>query len=389
MLRPPQPQRQLSEPSHMNRLFISIFPALEPTGLTIHFAPVFRKHVPLDTKTRSSSATVDKRSKMAIPQPPRFDTTHAAVYFGSEAPLATRVQKAPSPLTPNYGNMLSRDNLSREQMDEQLFQQYQLLTMQSDALRAQLAAQQHAQQAYQLRAAQMHTHAMGKAQAYDRIPSSTERPQPSHQERPWEDTSSSIIQDPTDVQAYTWHGAPNNEYETSRLPEDTLTSFNPIPLNVEHERMANMPTVSVSRVTESRPWFSRNLIPDVKTVLRSEPVAAEETSTLPNGISLSPSWLNHASGNSVRRQLEVPGWLRMSHVQDDLAGACIPATPDSGFSFDIIAESVALQFDIPVDSSTAQTLRLPNRATTRSWALSHCIGNSATNRSVINAFFKF
>jgi hypothetical protein len=79
----------------------------------------------------------------------------------------------------------------------------------------------------------------------------------------------------------------------------------------------------------------------------------------------------------------------MSHVQDDLAGACIPATPDSGSSFDIIAESVALQFDIPVDSSTAQTLRLPNRATTRSWALSHCIGNSATNRSVINAFFKF
>jgi hypothetical protein len=33
--------------------------------------------------------------------------------------------------------------------------------MQSDALRAQLAAQQHARQAYQLRAAQMHTHAMG------------------------------------------------------------------------------------------------------------------------------------------------------------------------------------------------------------------------------------
>jgi hypothetical protein len=56
----------------------------------------------------------------------------------------------------------------------------------------------------------------------------------------------------------------------------------------------------------------------------------------------------------------------MSHAQDDLAEACVPATPDSGSSFDIIAESVALQFDIPVDSSTAQTLRLPNRATTRS-----------------------
>jgi hypothetical protein len=173
-----------------------------------------------------------------------------------------------------------------------------------------------------------------------------------------------MIQDLTDVQAYTWHGAPNNEDETSRFPEDTLTSFNPIPLNVEHERMANMLTVSVSGVTESRPWFSRNLIPDVKTLLRSEPVAAEETSTLPNGVSLSPS--NHASGNSVRRQLEVPGWLRMSHAQDDLAGACVPATPDSVSSFDIIAESVALQFDIPVDSSTAPTLRLPNRATTRS-----------------------
>jgi hypothetical protein len=33
------------------------------------------------------------------------------------------VQKAPSPLTPNYGNTLSRENLSHEQMHEQLFQQ--------------------------------------------------------------------------------------------------------------------------------------------------------------------------------------------------------------------------------------------------------------------------
>ncbi|KAI8942140.1 hypothetical protein NX059_000230 [Plenodomus lindquistii] len=67
-------------------------------------------------------------------------------------------------------------NISRglpEQLHDQLYQQYQMLEMQSNSLRAQLAAQQHAQQAYQVRAAQQHAHAIAQAQAQNRAQHST------------------------------------------------------------------------------------------------------------------------------------------------------------------------------------------------------------------------
>lgn len=51
-----------------------------------------------------------------------------------------------------------------EQLHDQLAQQYQLLEMQSNSLRARLAAQQHAHQAHQVRAAHMHAHAVAQAQ---------------------------------------------------------------------------------------------------------------------------------------------------------------------------------------------------------------------------------
>jgi hypothetical protein len=60
-----------------------------------------------------------------------------------------------------------------DQLHDQLFQQYQMLEMQSNSLRAQLAAQQHAQQAHQVRAAQMHAHAVAQAQAQHRGPNGT------------------------------------------------------------------------------------------------------------------------------------------------------------------------------------------------------------------------
>lgn len=58
-----------------------------------------------------------------------------------------------------------------EQLHDQLYQQYQMLEMQSNSLRAQLAAQQH-QQAHQARAAQMQAHAFAQAQAQNRGPTS-------------------------------------------------------------------------------------------------------------------------------------------------------------------------------------------------------------------------
>jgi len=54
------------------------------------------------------------------------------------------------------------------QLHDHLAQQYQLLEMQSNNLRAHLAAQQHAQQSQQVRAAQMHAHAIAQAQAQNR-----------------------------------------------------------------------------------------------------------------------------------------------------------------------------------------------------------------------------
>jgi len=56
------------------------------------------------------------------------------------------------------------------QLHDQLAQQYQMLEMQSNDLRARLAAQQHAQQAHHVRAAQMHAHAVAQAQAQGRAP---------------------------------------------------------------------------------------------------------------------------------------------------------------------------------------------------------------------------
>jgi hypothetical protein len=55
------------------------------------------------------------------------------------------------------------------QLHDQLAQQYQMLEMQSNTLRAHLAAQQHAQQSHQVRAAQMHAHAVAQAQAQNRV----------------------------------------------------------------------------------------------------------------------------------------------------------------------------------------------------------------------------
>lgn len=52
-----------------------------------------------------------------------------------------------------------------EQLHDQLFQQYQMLEMQSNSLRAQLAAQQRAQQAHRVQAAHMHAQAVAQAQA--------------------------------------------------------------------------------------------------------------------------------------------------------------------------------------------------------------------------------
>jgi hypothetical protein len=61
-----------------------------------------------------------------------------------------------------------------EQLHDQLFQQYQILEMQSNSLRAQLAAQQRAQQAHHVQAVQMHAHALAQAQAQqNRGPGST------------------------------------------------------------------------------------------------------------------------------------------------------------------------------------------------------------------------
>ncbi|OCK77097.1 hypothetical protein K432DRAFT_418835 [Lepidopterella palustris CBS 459.81] len=52
-----------------------------------------------------------------------------------------------------------------EQLHDHLYQQYQMLEMQSNTLRAQLAAQQRAQQAHQAQAHQMHAQAVAQAQA--------------------------------------------------------------------------------------------------------------------------------------------------------------------------------------------------------------------------------
>ncbi|KAF1917419.1 hypothetical protein BDU57DRAFT_528051 [Ampelomyces quisqualis] len=71
---------------------------------------------------------------------------------------------------PEYLNF-SRGMQDQLQLHDQLAQQYHMLEIQSNTLRAHLAAQQHAQHAHQnnqARAAQMHAHAVAQAQAQNR-----------------------------------------------------------------------------------------------------------------------------------------------------------------------------------------------------------------------------
>ncbi|PSN74048.1 hypothetical protein BS50DRAFT_627414 [Corynespora cassiicola Philippines] len=70
--------------------------------------------------------------------------------------------------SPPIPTMAAQDYFPRglnEQLHDQLFQQYQMLEMQSNSLRAQLAMQQQRQQAQQVHAAQLHAHSVAQAQA--------------------------------------------------------------------------------------------------------------------------------------------------------------------------------------------------------------------------------
>jgi hypothetical protein len=72
---------------------------------------------------------------------------------------------------PEYFNNFSRGMQDQLQLHDQLAQQYHMLEIQSNTLRAHLAAQQqaqHAHQSNQVRAAQMHAHAVAQAQAQNR-----------------------------------------------------------------------------------------------------------------------------------------------------------------------------------------------------------------------------
>ncbi|KAF2106915.1 hypothetical protein BDV96DRAFT_654249 [Lophiotrema nucula] len=82
---------------------------------------------------------------------------------------ATFAPNRPFLNSPPIGTASGQEYIPRglnEQLHDQLYQQYQLLEMQSNSLRAQLAAQQRAQQAHQVHAAaQMHAQAVAQAQA--------------------------------------------------------------------------------------------------------------------------------------------------------------------------------------------------------------------------------
>ncbi|KAL6704862.1 hypothetical protein ACN47E_007545 [Coniothyrium glycines] len=79
--------------------------------------------------------------------------------FGQSRPPFLHSPPIPGSAGPEY---FSFPRGLHDQLHDQLFQQYQMLEMQSNSLRAQLAAQQ--QQAHQVRAAHMHAQAVAQAQ---------------------------------------------------------------------------------------------------------------------------------------------------------------------------------------------------------------------------------
>ena len=91
------------------------------------------------------------------------------------------------------------DLSNRQRIHKELAQQYNELEIQSNLLRAQLTAQQHAQQAHNIRAAQMHAHAEARAQAQNR--GSSSREQSTDREAQYR----SIIQKPDQYPGHGWH----------------------------------------------------------------------------------------------------------------------------------------------------------------------------------------
>ena len=90
--------------------------------------------------------------------------------YGQGRPQFLHSPPVPASAGPEYFSFQRGLN---DQLHDQLYQQYQILEMQSNSLRAQLAAQQQAQQAHHVRAVQMHAHAVAQAQAQNRAPNST------------------------------------------------------------------------------------------------------------------------------------------------------------------------------------------------------------------------
>jgi hypothetical protein len=90
--------------------------------------------------------------------------------FGQSRPPFLHSPPIPTSAGPEY---FSFPRGIHDQLHDQLYQQYQMLEMQSNSLRQQLAAQQRAQQVHQVHAAQMHAHAVAQAQAQGRGPNST------------------------------------------------------------------------------------------------------------------------------------------------------------------------------------------------------------------------
>jgi hypothetical protein len=90
--------------------------------------------------------------------------------FGQGRPPFLHSPPIPASAGPEY---FSFPRGIHDQLHDQLYQQYQMLEMQSNSLRQQLANQQRVQQAHQVHAAQMHAHAVAQAQAQGRGPNST------------------------------------------------------------------------------------------------------------------------------------------------------------------------------------------------------------------------
>ncbi|KAJ4298211.1 hypothetical protein N0V90_006110 [Kalmusia sp. IMI 367209] len=96
--------------------------------------------------------------------------------YGRRASSGASFNRPPFLNSPPIGGMSGQQDYGfprglNDQLHDQLFQQYQMLEIQSNSLRQQLAVQQRAHQA---QAAQMHAHAVAQAQAqHNRGPSST------------------------------------------------------------------------------------------------------------------------------------------------------------------------------------------------------------------------